>query len=237
MKRFIFFTVIICAAWTVSAQIDVDLAGISEAENFRLNVRNLNSIKSFEDLEKHFEGSVLLFDKWTPGTVTMKNGSTEERTMNYYVFDNSLVYLNDDNSTSMLVMTDAISNVKIGNKLFEKGVYTDDKKTIAESGVMEVVLKGDPMSILKRYDMELIPGQDGSGYKESTRPAIKTKEKLYYKAADTNLAHPVPSRKKEFYAIFGDKAKQVEEYAKKNRLKTNDTGIAKMAEYYNSLSK
>ena len=219
-------------AWSVYGQFD--MGSLSDVENLRLNVKNLKSIRSVEDIDQYFDGSVLLFDDWAEGVVTMNSGKEERRSMNYFLLDNSLIYKDDKDSVLTFVFTDRVKNVLIGNRKFEMIASIDKKGEKVETGVMEMVVEGNPMTLAKKYNAEMKEGRDGSGYKEATRPSIETKTQLFYKL-DNNLFAPVPGKKKEFYSIFGDKAKEVEDYAKKNKLRINDAGVAAMTQYYNSL--
>ena len=219
-------------AWSVYGQ--TDMGSINNAENFRFNVKSLKNIKSFEDISQYFDGSVLLLDDWGEGVITMSSEKEEHRLMNYFLLDNSLVYKDDKDSILTFVYSDRIKNVLIGGRKFEMITYMDKKGENVETGVMEIMVEGNPLALAKKYDAVIKEGQDGSGYKEATRPYIETKAQLFYKPGD-GIFTPVPSRKKDYYSIFGDKAKEVEAHAKQNKLKINDMGIAAMCEYYNSL--
>ena len=232
MKRFIFLFAFVLFPAVASAQMDEYL---NMAENFRFQVKAIHDIRSLDDLENNYEGSILLFEDWTPAVVTMKSGREDHLMMNYFIFDNSLIYLKGKDTVMTFALTDRIKDIQIGHRKFEPVTYTDNNSARVNTGVFEVVYKGNPMSIVKKYNSEFKPGQDASGYKNATRPTVITKSALYYQPLNTTMSYPVPTKKKDFYSMFGDKAKQVEEFAKKNKLRINENGIIKMAEYYNSL--
>jgi len=231
MKKLLLFLIVLLPT-VASSQQSLSLPGVN---NLRLDVKNIKSIRSLDDVKDRFDGSILLYDDWQPAVITMKTGKEEHKMMNYFIYDNSLIYMQGRDSILTLALTDRIKDIRIGNQIFEMVTYTDPKSEVIKTGVFEVVYKAEPMSIVKKYNMEMKEGQDESGYKEARKPTIVAKTALYYQPIGTTFSYPVPAKKKEFYSIFGDKAKEVETYAKTNKLKINEAGIIKMAKYYNSL--
>ncbi len=231
MKKLLLLLIVFFPTLAFAQQLNT----LSAADNLRLDVKNIKSMRSLDDVKDYYDGSILLYSDWQPAVITMKTGKEEHKMMNYFIYDNSLIYLQGRDSIITLALTDRIKDIRIGNRLFEMVTYTDPKNEAVNTGVFEVLYKGEPMSIVKKYNMEFKEGQDGSGYKEATRPAILTKSALYYQPIGTTFSYPVPAKKKEFYSIFGDKAKEVEAYARTHKLKINEEGIIRMAQYYNSL--
>lgn len=230
MKKLIILLASILFPAIASAQIQ------ELAEKFRYQVKAIHDIRSLDDLKKHYDGSILLFEDWTPAVVTMKSGRKDQFMMNYFIYDNSLIYLKGKDTIMTLPVTDRIKEIQIGGRKFEPVTYTNESSTQVDTGIFEVLYKGSSMSIVKKYVAEFKPAQDASGYKEATPPTIVTKSVIYYQPISTTMSYKVPTKKKDFYSIFGDRAKQVEDFAKKNKLKINENGIVKMAEYYNTLN-
>jgi len=229
MKKIVLLLMLMCANFGIS---HAQLHG-EEINNLinRMNTgKDLNSIK---DLEEVYDGSLFLWKDWKPGVVTRKSGEKDHILMNYLTADNSLVYMKNDDLMALNPGGSQINSVDIEGKTFKYITYMRERSETV--GAVEVLYNGTTISLFKKYDMELKNGHDGSGYKSEARPSIITKPMLYYQSLGSNISYLVPASKKEFYSIFKDKASQMENYAKKNRLKINEAGITKMVEYYNTL--
>jgi len=229
MKKVVLLLMLICANFGIShAQLVV-----TDVNNLINRMNTGRDLKSIKEMEEVYDGSLLLWKDWKSAVVTRRSGEKDHLLVNYLTADNSLVYMKNDDLMSLNPGGGQVSSVDIEGKMFKYITYM--REGAEAVGASEVLYDGVAMSLLKKYDMELKDGHSGSGYRSETRPAIVTNPILYYQSFGSKISYPVPVSKREFYSIFKDKASQIESYAKKNRLKINESGIIKMIEYYNTL--
>jgi hypothetical protein len=108
-------------------------------------------------------------------------------------------------------------------------------KTDGELEFMKVAVKGTYSLLVKQSKRFIPPKKRTTSYGHHIKATFKrNKDLLYVKLADGNVVR-VPSKKSEFFALFGKKTKDVKAYMKKNKLgfkKLDD--LKKVVAYLNS---
>ena len=123
----------------------------------------------------------------------------------------------------------------ISNKKYQVYEYPTDEKV--KEGYFVVLFVGDKLSLLLREKIIFQSEVKAKSSYHEYKPAslVRSKDKLFigYK---NNKAAELPKKKKDFFALFSSKSKEVEKHAKSNGLsikKTDD--LVKIFTYYDSL--
>ena len=190
--------------------------------------------RNFHDdsYKTRYEGSPFLFDEWAQGTVYTVGGNQRELTMRYLILENSFLVKNGE-SVGKLALNNNVSHIELNGHKFIWTTYIAGKNVT--QGILEALYEGENgTAFFKQYSIEARAGRDGSGYQQEEKPRLTRKTKFYYRVSGEAIRE-IPSKKKDFFSVFGDKSGQVESYFKTEDLSMNEEGYVKAFEYYNSL--
>jgi len=129
---------------------------------------------------------------------------------------------------------------KINAAIFEKRKFVSlsyaPKPNRSMRGYFEEILDGD-YSLLAKHALEVQKINNnplGMAYTEEEKVVRKTV--LYYTSPSQTAPLALPSKKSDFFAIFGKLERSIEEYAGKYRISTKkEDGVAKLFAYANEL--
>lgn len=121
------------------------------------------------------------------------------------------------------------------NKVYQ--VLECKVKDITNKGFFVVISKGEKMSLFRKEKIkfyEEVPAK--LGFKPYEPPKLdRVKDKLYF-GFKNNTAIEIPKKKKDILKLFTNNAKEVESYAKKNKLRfKKQKDLVEIVKYYNSL--
>lgn len=167
-------------------------------------------------------GNPFLFSEWNrPGVVYSGENAYPLKEMNYNILSDDIVILRSKDSvfTFNKVKIDSFS---IHTKRFKK----------YNTSFYEVLYNGSEISLLKKYDVEIIEGMFNpmDGTKEKSR--FKTVDDFYIEK-EKSVVKFIPS-KKSITSIFKDKSPSVKKFIKQNKLslkKEND--LIEIFKFYN----
>ncbi|NER14444.1 hypothetical protein GWK08_13400 [Leptobacterium flavescens] len=118
-------------------------------------------------------------------------------------------------------------------KVYHSVTYGDDTRGFAEL----LWESSDSKSALyMRQQVEFIPKRAATNSYSSEKKAEykKLKDVLFFKNSNGTMTE-VPTNKKKFFSIFEGKEKEVQQFAKKNKLKINkESDIIKILDFYTS---
>lgn len=121
------------------------------------------------------------------------------------------------------------------NKIYQLLDFTEGTKH--HMGFFVVVIEGNKLSLLKKERIEFFKEvKPNSGY-DKYQPARleRIPDKLYY-TLDKKNAIRLSSKKKNILNIFSNKAMEVENFVKKNKLKFNkEKDLIEIFNYYNTI--
>ena len=190
------------------------------------------SLTSFDSTSKKLVGSSYIQKEFLPAKV-IESDKTYSARFNVYQDE---MEIKKDGQDYTLPKTSNYSLVFQGtNKTYS--VYKYMVENTEKPGFFVELFKGDKIILLLKERIILQEEvKPSTGYEKYKPPTLKhIKDKLYigYK---NNTTAEVPSKKKEFYNLFSNKASEVEKFAKSNRLGIkNPDDVVKIFEYYNSL--
>jgi hypothetical protein len=116
-------------------------------------------------------------------------------------------------------------------------VFEFDKSGETQNGFFVVLFNKNGIYLLLKEIIKFVPEAPAkSGYDEYRPPSLVRSKDNYYIGYKNNVAIELPSKKSEFYSLFGSKSKEIEDYAKENKLGYKSTeDLVKIFTYYSSL--
>lgn len=182
-------------------------------------------------------GSPYLYDTWVKGSVNFANGSNIiDVDLKYDQVEGNL-YFKKDNETILtfsdpikeFILTDITDPLKVKNYI--NGVYIAPGK--AEPGFYEVLIN-DQVKLLKRTKKTITESKE---YSSATINKSISKSETFYIFKDGQIINA--KKDKKFIAnTFPEKAKELDEYSKKNKLNLKEeVALVKLVTHYNSLIK
>ena len=196
---------------------------------------------TFEDVQIHlfttdsyksiYDGSPFLYEEWIEGEVFLKSGESYRLPMKYVMFNNSFWTKEKDADIKQLNMNERIACVNLNSHKFVVESYLQGKNT--KTGFVEQLYRGKS-GLFKHYSSVIEKGRESNGYQQAEKNYFTKQETLYY-FIDSEIAQVIPRNKKEFFAIFGEKGKDVEKFFKERRLKLRESDMAELFRFYDSI--
>ena len=168
---------------------------------------------------------------WKQGSVTTSNGDQVDlESMQFNLFLGKILFLQNG---SPYTLPDAlnIQEFTIGNSTF---IYTKFNRTNSKD-FLQVLSSGNSVSLLKRYECNIIKGKPTSGMILATPDKYTVSSDYFVKLPDGTV-DKIRAKKEDVLEIMVDKSLEINDYVKKNKLKfKNENDLIKVFYYYNSL--
>lgn len=177
-------------------------------------------------------GSTYLFSDWnTNAIVGTKDGKKYKISgLNYDAKHDKLVAKVGIDSLFSFNPA-SIAQASINNRTFKR--YLDPE--LKRNSFYEVIVDKGNMELLKRINVAVKEGYINPLTKQQEIADSYTMKETYF-INESNTVKKVPSKKKEFLKIFGDKALSVKGYIKENKLSTKkELDLKQIFTYYASL--
>ena len=179
-----------------------------------------------------YEGSPFLHDEWQKGIAYIANGEQQELIMRYLILEKCFIVQTGESVGKLAI--NRLSSVELGGRRFIWSAYKAGNNI--QQDIFELLHAGSQgVDLLKHHSIEVRAGNDGSGYQQEQKPRLTKKTTLYYRTPDAPMQE-LPTKKKDFLDIFGDKSALVNSFFSAERLRMNEDGYIKAFEYYNSLT-
>lgn len=201
-------------------------------ENFNVTEELLDhsqNITSIDLRDKSLKGSMYVNDEFLPAKLNTNNTIYSA---NYNAYQDEMVIKNKNK-----LFTVAKAN---GNTVTFIG--TDKKYTVfdhnGKPGFFVELYKGGKALLLLKERIKYYEAVEAkTGYDEYRPPTLKREnDKLYIGFTDKSTTE-VPNRKKDIFNIFKGSEKEVEKYAKNEKLNPKkQEDLIKLVEYYNGLN-
>lgn len=210
MKFLFAIAVLLSAQLTFSQDYDVDV--VTNNNNYQTMgswvVSNPNA------KPEEIKGSPHLFDQNQVGIISVKGGKDLQiNNMNYNGYTDRIVVIV---STDSIFSFDAasISKVVLGTRNFES--IRDYKKS--GSGFYEVVASSDGLKLLKKHHAEIREGAFNPMTQKQQTPDRYAMKSDYYIYQDGGDFKEIKVKRKTISKYFKNKKKEVENFAKENKL-------------------
>lgn len=211
----------------LSTRLELDLLGKSGSA-FSLPKDDFSS----DDYKENYDGTPFFNDEWEEAFIVLPSGDSVCLMMKYLVCGQVFWVRDDGGEVKELKSSFKFDHIKLEDHIFEYNTYNDGGSLKNEP--MEVLYSGEKSRLSALYSCTLKLGKASDGYIEATKNKFLKNQRLYYKIGNT-IFKPVPTAKKDFFAIFGDKDDAIKSYFNSNKLKLKDEDIMKVFAYYETL--
>ena len=193
---------------------------------------DMQSTISFDLRSKDLVGSSYIEKNFLPAKLSV-DGAIYSMRFNAYKDemeiekDNNKFYLRQDfNYTATFLRT---------NKVYQ--VYKYEEKDQDKTGFFVVLFSGDKVSLLLKEKIQFYEEVIAeTGYDKYQPPALKRKKDKLYIGYKNNETKELPKKKKDIIKLFSSKSKNIESFAKENKLGfKNKEDLVKIFTYYHSL--
>ncbi len=178
------------------------------------------------------KGSKYLFPDWkTNAVIATKDGKNYKISgLNYDVeLDKIVAKVGVDSLFSFNPA--GISQARINNRSFRR--YLDPE--LNRNSFYEVLVVKDNMELLKRFNIEIKDGYVNPMTKTQEAPNSYALKEAYFLSKGGEVKK-IPSKKREFFAFFGNQAVKIKEYVKENKLSIKkEFDLKRIFTYYDSL--
>jgi hypothetical protein len=184
--------------------------------------------------EAEIEGSPHENSDFVLGVVVTKSDQKYENIpLRYNIYNDEMEFKSDEGTILSLSPPEFIDSIIIGKEKYIYIPYAIGNKLLR--GYFKVIAEGKA-SLLVKQNVNLKEAELPQAYKDA-QPArfIRTPDDFYIRMEQLE-AYPV-SNKKELYGILEDKAKEMDDFLKKNKTRFNRLeDMQKLVNYYNSLN-
>lgn len=206
----------------ISAQVD---------EQFKVTEELLDhsqNITSIDLRDKNLKGSLYVYEDFLPAKLNTNNTIYS---VNYNAYQDEMVIKNKSRLFSV-AKNEGNSVTLIGTK--KKYVVFNHK---GNPGFFVELYNGDKAALLLKERIKYYEAVEAkTGYDEYQPPALKReKDKLYIGYAD-NSTKEIPNKKKDIFKLFKNHEKEIEKYAKSQKLNPKkQQDLVELVKYYNGL--
>lgn len=200
------------------------------------SVQNMNGRVLRQTNYSDVSGSPYLFQDWSKGTVTFKDGKASDKVeLKYDQMSDILLFKNSTGAE--MEVADPIKEFVISDpKLGTSRIFRHDFKPVDdynEQSFYEVLYDGS-VKFTKKVKKSIMTERE---YNAST-DTKKIIEKPVFFIVKDNQPILVNKNEKAILAAIGDKTPELTKYVKENKLNLkNDADILKVLEYYATISK
>ena len=213
---------------------------ITSLFNERPNMLGGNMIYGIPPEPKKLQGNSYLDKKWNSASILLYQNEElmEGFRVRYNVISNMFELLEPETSSVSTVMGLRIQNIvwvdstyKVPRYFVNGMDFKDEGSPI--SGFFEVLVDGE-MPLMRRTMVILKESNYNQALMVGNRDDQLVKRNYYYYLEEKNVIR-IPSKKKKFYALFGEQAAEMEEFASSNSLNHRDpSAIFQIFTHFNS---
>lgn len=197
------------------------------------NLHDFSTLLSTEDLrDKSVKGNVYVNVEFSPAKLS--NNKTIY-SANYNAYQDQIVINADGKKFTVAKSFDNSVTFLDNGKVYKAYNYEEHGKN--KTGFFVILTAQKKMNLLCKEKIKFYEEKEAhSGYDSYVPPTFKREEDKLYLGFEDHSAKEVPNKKKHIFKLFKNKEKEVEKYAKDNKLnpkKEND--LMKVVLFYNSL--
>ncbi|MET2983735.1 hypothetical protein [Aureibaculum conchae] len=230
MFKSIILTIVFLFFWSLTSN-----GQLSEGEKTMTtaNLHDFSTLLSTTDLrDKDVKGNVYINAEFSPAKLS--NNKTIY-SANYNAYQDQIVINANGKKFTVAKSFDNTVTFLNDNKVYKAYNYEEHGKN--KTGFFVVLTLGKELSLLNKERIKFYEEKEAhSGYDSYIPPTFKRESDELFLGFKDYSAKKVPNKKKHIFKLFKDKGKEVEKFAKDNKLnpkKEND--LIKLVMYYNTL--
>lgn len=153
--------------------------------------------------------------------------------LRYNVYTDEIEFKNEEGQAMAIDFPGNIAEVGIGHAVFIYRLYQFDKKLL-KAGYFQLMNRGKAEGLIK-YRMIFKEAEPAAAYKDPQPPKFEKKPATFYVSLNKKPAMPVKNLK-TLLSVLGDHKKELQAFAKKEKIKVRREGdMKRILNYYNSL--
>jgi len=210
----------------------ISISSFGQTDMQKFHIRPNSGITSIDLRSRDIEGTSYINDSFLPATFS---NSEHIYLLRYNAYQDEMEFKKD---TKLYYLTKS-SNYPITftdfNKVYQ--VYTFEEDHKQKDGFFVVLNIGNGISLLLKERIKFFEEvKPQSGYDKYQPPTLKRIDDKLYISYKNNTAIELPRKKKEILNLFSFKSKDINVYAKTNKLNFKNTeDLVEIFNYYNSL--
>jgi len=158
------------------------------------------------------------------------NGGNETAYLRYNIFKDEMEFVKEEQNYYLSKQKGTTVFFKSHNKKY----IVFEKKGKLHFFVQES--EGSSMLLSKELVKFVEAKEPKTSYDKRTPPVFKRKKDELYLGMNNGEAVKIPKKKKDFYALFGDKSSDIKKYIKQHKLShKKKKNLKKIVSYYNTL--
>jgi hypothetical protein len=183
--------------------------------------------------ETEIEGSPHEVSDFVLGVVVTKSDLKYENIpLRFNIYNDEMEFKSDEGTILSLSPPEFIDFIMIGEEKYIYAPYAIGNKILR--GYFKVMAEGK-VSLLVKQNINLKEAELPQAYKDAQPARFVRMTDDFYIRTEQSEAYPV-SNKKELTGLLEDKAKEIEDYLKKNKTRFNRLeDMQKLVNYYNTL--
>ena len=231
MRRILCLAFVLIMNYPVFAQSFVigDMNTLSDHITYR-NSRNQAS------MYENIDGTPYLKDDFVKGEVIINDSIRIEHVPLRYNILNDKIEFRDNNEQGLEInMTEQAYQFNFDKHVFIKCNYliNDEENT----GVLEQLVDGR-VKLFKKYAAEFKPATKAIGFQDAEPDRIERKDEIYLLAVDDGIPEEINPKKNELFAALKPFKKDIELYAKKEKLRPrSEEDLIQLIRYCNQTYK
>ena len=217
MKTISFLILVICCQYLYSQQPakSVDESNTALEASIAVSTLSTNNYRSKALTYENVKGSPYLDKQSLIGSLSLLDGSkTEEAPLQYNIYTNEFLFIQEDGTEQLLEMKKCVAlymKTKKENFVFKRADPTQPHK------FFDIIYEADDLKIYNDMEVKFFEGKDQGITK--IEPRFSKYDNLFFKKKGEN-PQKIKVKKKDILKLFEkDEAKQLEQTAKKNKIK------------------
>ena len=191
------------------------------------------TVTSFDHRSKELVGSSYIDENFLPAKL-MDNAKVYS--MRYNVYQDEMEVEKDGEKRYLSKFFDFPITFLGVDKVYQ--LFNYKERNNPKDGYFVVLYRGDKVSLLLKEIIKLYDEvKPKTGYDKYQPPTLKRERDKFYIGYKNNTAIELPKKKKDILLLFSKKAKDVESFAKSNKLSFKDKDdLVRIFRYYDSIS-
>lgn len=220
-KFIITLSVILVYSFSLNAQVGSFVLG-----NNQVGVTFLPGEKESPDIEK-IKHKTYLTSNYEPATI---NDLKETVFLRYNMFKDEMEFTKNGNVYYMNKNKDIVITFKNLNSTYKTLFYKDKLQ------YFQIHNQGDNQLLSKQIVSYLEPKPAATSYQKAKPADFKRESDKYYVKFQDNSIVELPTRKKNFYEVFGNNSQEIKKFVKANKISIKDINdLKQVINYYNTL--
>lgn len=231
MKKFkLLLSALLILPFVVQAQVSSEDA---EQLDSRWQMLRSSSINTSQLTFQHtnVRGTPYMFDDMVVGKIMFRGQWTEQFLGNFDIANNVIELMRG--SEKIYIDGFTIDEAVLDERTFKNNFPADEDMDITKADLMEVIYEGEDFALLQKYNVNLREGM--MTYSNATKNEYYDKTDFVVFLKDGNYKK-TKMKKRDILRLFEEQKKDIDKYAKKNRLKYDERDdLAKILAYADSL--